>query len=446
MRLPAPLATIAALIALVFARLGTWIVLFLQITEGLIRQTLLIAQCLCETFHRLLALRLLPLALLALSDLHVLHHLLEFLQSLLRLGHAALLHQLLDPVHHLLQIVLCHLHRIILCALFALLLLLIAITRRFALQLVDVVLIGAAQLIHQFSDFIIACAIFHRLRQTFLRAAHALERVADITIFDEQRQVPKRLRRLIAVLFAKGIIANLRLYAAQNHPQFQICRFTTEHVIGAMRDCTQHLSRARTICLGPQKPLALLDQGIRHGVKETSPRQRHVVSIGPRALPFGVLNRHRQLHRQVGKRMLGKIAKQRFAKITAIPCNWQRQIKRDALARLWLCFKAVAPRDRCQIKRDFGTARGHLIVIRCREGQTHHAIRTPLRRACHFNTRRVVWRHCNLPAAPIRSRNFQGAACLRDEILFRISRASCPFNPLRHRLCNSERANFTIKT
>ena len=93
------LTAIAPFIALAFASLGIGVELFLQIPEGLIGQALLIAQRLGQAFHRALPFGLTILAL-PLGDAHILHHALEFLQSLLRFGHAALLHQLLDPVHH----------------------------------------------------------------------------------------------------------------------------------------------------------------------------------------------------------------------------------------------------------------------------------------------------------------------------------------------------------
>ena len=115
--LPTSLPAVAALIVLIFARTRAGIELFLQIAERLITQPLLIAQRFGQAFHRLLTRRLATLTLLALCDLHVLHHFLQLAQRLFGFGHAALLHQLLNAVHHALQIILRHLHGIALLAL-----------------------------------------------------------------------------------------------------------------------------------------------------------------------------------------------------------------------------------------------------------------------------------------------------------------------------------------
>ena len=99
MLLALALAAVAALVLLALALIGAWVELFLEIAEGSVAQALLFAQGLGETFHGAMAFGLTALAL-ALGDAHVFHHLLELLQRLLRLGHAALLHQFLDAVHH----------------------------------------------------------------------------------------------------------------------------------------------------------------------------------------------------------------------------------------------------------------------------------------------------------------------------------------------------------
>ena len=83
--------------------------LALQITEGLVRELLLLAQTIGEIFH------LLPAALLTLlpfstrlpgCHLKILHQTVNLFQQLLRLGHATLFHELLQTVHHLLQLIL----------------------------------------------------------------------------------------------------------------------------------------------------------------------------------------------------------------------------------------------------------------------------------------------------------------------------------------------------
>ncbi len=170
MALAAPFATAATLIILRLARLRTGVELFLQVAERLIRQTLLLPQCLGQSLHRLLARRLTLLAL-ALGDLHVLHHLLELFERLLRLGIAALFHQLLNAVHHVLQILLVHLHHVFSAALVASFGILTLGLLHFLAQ---IILRGVAQILHQPRDFFLAGTILHRLAQPLLRGAHPL--------------------------------------------------------------------------------------------------------------------------------------------------------------------------------------------------------------------------------------------------------------------------------
>ena len=89
--------TLAAVLALVLLRLAGLLAfaveLFLKVAECLVRKPLLFAQRFGQTLHRLLARALLTGT--TLGDLHVLHHLAQLIQKLLRLGHAALFHKFL---------------------------------------------------------------------------------------------------------------------------------------------------------------------------------------------------------------------------------------------------------------------------------------------------------------------------------------------------------------
>src|SRR6056297_2537436 len=194
------LAAALALIALRLAGLRPGVELFLQIAERLIREALLFAQRLCKAFHRLLPRRLALLAL-ALGDLHIFHHLLEFFQRLLRLGETPLFHQLLDAVHHVLQILAVHLHHVLGALLIA------AVVGVFALRLLhllaQVILRGVAQFLHQPGDLLLAGIVLHRLAQTLLRGAHPLQRVAHIAIFQQNAQIPQRLRDLVPLIAVK---------------------------------------------------------------------------------------------------------------------------------------------------------------------------------------------------------------------------------------------------
>ncbi len=140
------MATVAAFILATLTGSGVGVELLLKVTEGLIREALLLAQCLCQPFHRFLAF---TLPRLALGHPHILHHLLKLAQRLLSLSHAALLHELLNTVHHVLQVLLGELHAFALLSLFAILLLLLLLLG----ELLHVFVCRVAQLLHQLCDF-----------------------------------------------------------------------------------------------------------------------------------------------------------------------------------------------------------------------------------------------------------------------------------------------------
>ena len=77
-----PLLTLALtlLLALLLTRLTIGIELALQILEGFVAQPLLLSQGFGQALHRLLAFGLALLTLLALGDLHVLHHLAQLVE------------------------------------------------------------------------------------------------------------------------------------------------------------------------------------------------------------------------------------------------------------------------------------------------------------------------------------------------------------------------------
>lgn len=171
------------------AGLCAGIELFLQIPERLVRQALLISQRLGQAFHGLLTGIVAALPLLAFGHPQVLHHLLEFFQRLLRLGKAALFHQLLDAIHHVLQVLIGqHLHvtRLAPVGLVGL----ISLALRLLRFLAQVILGRVAQFLHQPRDLVLARAVPHRLAQALLRRTHPLQRVADIAVFQQDGQVP----------------------------------------------------------------------------------------------------------------------------------------------------------------------------------------------------------------------------------------------------------------
>ena len=113
MLLTAALTAITPLVALTFAGLSARVELFLQVAESLIAKPLLFAQGLGEPLHRLLGRGFrhdlaLPCALRACAGSR--SNSCSSRNRLFGFGHAPLLHKFLDPVHHALDVVLRHLH------------------------------------------------------------------------------------------------------------------------------------------------------------------------------------------------------------------------------------------------------------------------------------------------------------------------------------------------
>ena len=106
---------------------------------------MLLAQCLRQPLHSLLAL---ALPRLAAGHAHRLHHLLKLAQRLFGLCHSALRHQLLNTVHHILQVLLGELHGLALCHALPLLRLLLC-------KLLHIVLRRLAQRLHQLGNLLL---------------------------------------------------------------------------------------------------------------------------------------------------------------------------------------------------------------------------------------------------------------------------------------------------
>ena len=122
---------------------------------------------------------------------------------MLGLGHTALLHQLLDAVHHFLQVVLGHGDGVfaVELAIFAGLLVL---ALGLAGHLAQIILGGIAQFLHQARNLLIRGAVFHGLLQLVLGLPHAFQRAVQITLFDLQRQIPQRGGQFVLLIGAQA--------------------------------------------------------------------------------------------------------------------------------------------------------------------------------------------------------------------------------------------------
>ena len=143
----------------------------LQIAVGIIRQALLIAQGFAQIFHCLLTGTAFALTIalpVTLGDLHVFHELTQLFHKFSGFGGFPFLHQLLQLVQHLLQLVLRHLYRRAVLRGF-----LFAVALIFFGQLIHVIIQGFAHFLHQLVNFFGRGAVFDCLVQTVLRAAQA---------------------------------------------------------------------------------------------------------------------------------------------------------------------------------------------------------------------------------------------------------------------------------
>ena len=167
----------------------------LQFAECVISEVLLIAQRVLQTLHRLLAGAAGAIATFAaLGHLHILKHLLQRIEHRLRLGHAALLHQLFDLAHHFVEVSHRHFH--------ALAILIGAILAGFGIlgELLHVVIHRLAQLLHQLGNLGVAGTLAHRLGQAFLGLAQPFQRVIQIADLKGHCGIPQDLGHLIAGL------------------------------------------------------------------------------------------------------------------------------------------------------------------------------------------------------------------------------------------------------
>ena len=215
------------------------------------------------------------------SDAHVLHHFLQLTQRLSRFSHAALLHQLLNAVHHALQIILRHLHGLAL----GLLAFALALLRLLALELLQILFGGAAQFLHQLGNLCRRRAVLHRLIQPILCPAHPRERIGQHAFFEFNRQRPEVFGHLGLDLFVQPIAradfqtADQLLEPQNRHIRAQILPRRIGH-------SAKHLRDARRIGPRPQKIAAHLDDCCRRGIKKAPPRQGQLAHLG-HGLLFG---------------------------------------------------------------------------------------------------------------------------------------------------------------
>ena len=236
---------------------------------------MLFTQRIGQTFHRLLTRGLPALARLALGHAHVFHHFLQLFERLFGLSHAALLHQLLDVVHHALQVILRHLHAIALLALRLVSPVTLILLGLFAAQLVEIFLSRAAQLIHQLGDFFFGGPILDRLIQAILRTAHPFKSIRQDTFFQLNGQPPHVFGQLVLGLITQ-IYACIDFQPVNDLAQPQGRGLGAERLFGAIRYGAKHLRHTGRTGLGPQQIAAHFDHCRRCWIKKAPSRQHQL--------------------------------------------------------------------------------------------------------------------------------------------------------------------------
>ena len=328
------------------------------------------------------------------GDLHVLHHLLQLAQGFLRLGHAALFHQLLDAVHHPLQVVLAHLDRVLILG--HLLLVLVRVLLCLPRELPQVVIGGLAQLLHQLGDLLIAGAVLHRLVQPVLRALQPFQRVGQVTLFEQQRQIPERARDLVLLLGAHAV-GGKGVEAALDGAQPQVGHRRAEDVVWLVADGAEDLAHVAGIVARPEQRAALLDERGGKRVEEAAPRQGDDLRCGTAGLARLVGDLEGDAHRQVGPGVGREVLDQRLGELGAAAGDGHRQGQLDLCALLGLDRKAIAAVNLVQRQLDAGGAGDHAVVIGGDEGDLRVALVARLDLALLGNGRLGVGNDRKLP-------------------------------------------------
>ena len=340
----------------------------LQIAEGIVGQTLLIAQGFPQTAHCLIALLSLPLTARTLHHLHVFHQLTQHLHQFLRFGGAALFHQLFQFVQHLLQLIARHLH-----AVHVLRKLTVWVSLGLFSQFTHVIIQRLAHFLHQFVDLFGACPVSDRLIQTVLRALQGLHCRGKIPLFHQKRDLPQFFRKRIAGLGCQAGLFGIEL--PDNHAQAKVGALVADEFLGFVGHRLEDLRRARGVFARPEQIAPHLDQRGRQRIEKALARQDDRQGCCRAVLTCGI--RDRKLHgdRQVRKHMLRQIVDQCLGEFRPVARYGHRQIKDHRLLRLGGCGQTIAAVHGRQIEGDRHLPCHHAVIVTCCEILLEAAIR-----------------------------------------------------------------------
>ena len=413
----------------------------LQLAEGVVRQALLIAQRLAQVAHRRVALAGVARCIRVDHDLHVLHQLPHLFHQFGRLGHAALFHQLLQLVHHLLQLIAGHPHA------FAVLVRLVGVVGN-ALgllgQFVHVFLHRLTHFLHQFVDLGGVGPVADRLVQPVLGALQPFQRRLQVALFDQEGQRPEFLGNRVAVFGRQAGLFGVQL--AQQHLQARQHALLADQPFGLVQHRLQPLRRRRRVGAVPQKITAQFGQCRRHRIEKAFAGQGDLHGLGLAGLVDRVGGRQAHQHGKVGEGVFGHVIHQRLFKGGAVAPDRHRQVQNQRRLRLGVDGQAIAALDGGQIKGNFGMPSGHAIVIGGGKGQAHPPVLLARDLALGHDGRALVRRRHDGPGAPALAVDHDGAGFRQGEFLRRVrSRGHIGAGAARHGFREGQRADLSVK-
>ena len=311
-------------------------------------------------------------------------------------------------------------------------------------QLPHVILRRLAQLLHQLGDLLIRGAVLHRLRQPLLRPAQPFERIRQVAILEQHRQIPHRGGQFVTLRTGHaGGGKALEPALDGTHPQVGHGR--PEKTFGTVGDGTQDHCRVAGIAARPQERPALVDDGGGERIEKPAAGQRRGQGLWRAGLVAVVDDPQLDGDRQVGPGMLREILDQSLVERRPRAGNRQRQWHPDRRARLGLDGQAMAAVDLGQIEPDGGLAGADAVIVLGLEGQGHLAARGGGDLVDHAHLRGGVCGERDLPVTAARAVDHQRPGLAHLKALRGLGHAFHLGSAARDRLARRQRTDLAVK-